>query len=104
MALIRCSECSNQVSSEAKTCPHCGFKLRKFKDSKFAKETKNGFNELLAKISIFGPLVLLLIFRKSINESNWGAVIGVIGIVGILVYVVIMAVVWIIGLLTNKKE
>ena len=25
MALITCPECSRQVSSQAKSCPHCGF-------------------------------------------------------------------------------
>ena len=27
MALIKCSECGKEVSSSAKTCPHCGMKL-----------------------------------------------------------------------------
>ncbi len=26
MALIKCSECGNEISSSAKTCPHCGLK------------------------------------------------------------------------------
>lgn len=29
MSLTKCKECENMVSSEAKTCPHCGVKLRK---------------------------------------------------------------------------
>lgn len=27
MALIKCSECGNQISSSAKNCPHCGIKI-----------------------------------------------------------------------------
>ena len=27
MALIKCKECGNEISSSAKTCPHCGIKL-----------------------------------------------------------------------------
>ncbi len=27
MALIRCPECKNVVSSEAVSCPHCGFPI-----------------------------------------------------------------------------
>ena len=27
MALIKCSECGKEVSSSAKTCPHCGIKI-----------------------------------------------------------------------------
>ncbi|SRR6266481_834909 len=29
MALINCTECGKEVSSEAKTCPHCGYKKSK---------------------------------------------------------------------------
>jgi uncharacterized membrane protein YvbJ len=28
MALIKCEECGNDVSSEAETCPHCGIKIK----------------------------------------------------------------------------
>lgn len=27
MALIKCSECKKEISSTAKVCPHCGFKM-----------------------------------------------------------------------------
>lgn len=29
MALVKCSECGKDVSSEVRTCPHCGFEIRK---------------------------------------------------------------------------
>ncbi|MGN1066885.1 MAG: zinc ribbon domain-containing protein [Candidatus Fimimonas sp.] len=29
MALTTCPECNNSVSTEAKTCPHCGYPLKK---------------------------------------------------------------------------
>lgn len=29
MAVIKCKECGNDCSSEAKRCPHCGIKVRK---------------------------------------------------------------------------
>jgi hypothetical protein len=29
MALIKCKECSKEISSEAATCPHCGVKVKK---------------------------------------------------------------------------
>lgn len=28
MALIKCPECKNKLSTNAVTCPHCGFPLR----------------------------------------------------------------------------
>lgn len=33
MALIKCKECGNEVSSEAKKCPNCGFPLKSKKKS-----------------------------------------------------------------------
>ena len=30
MALKNCKECGQEVSSEAKVCPHCGKRLRKW--------------------------------------------------------------------------
>ncbi len=33
MALIKCPECNREVSSDAKTCPHCGKDLSKSKKS-----------------------------------------------------------------------
>lgn len=28
MAIVNCKECKKEISSEAKTCPHCGFKVK----------------------------------------------------------------------------
>lgn len=28
MALVNCKECKKEISSEAKICPHCGFKVK----------------------------------------------------------------------------
>lgn len=30
MALVKCSECQNEISSKAKTCPHCGYSHSKY--------------------------------------------------------------------------
>lgn len=30
MALMNCPECNNEVSDTARTCPHCGYHLKKF--------------------------------------------------------------------------
>ena len=34
MALIRCPECGGSISTEAKSCPHCGFPLNKISYTK----------------------------------------------------------------------
>lgn len=32
MALIKCEECDKEISDTVKTCPHCGYKLKKSKN------------------------------------------------------------------------
>lgn len=39
MALIKCKECNKEVSDTAKTCPHCGYKLKSFKLNLKVKNT-----------------------------------------------------------------
>ena len=41
MALIKCSECGKEVSSSAKTCPHCGMKLSFKKCPECGKKLKD---------------------------------------------------------------
>ncbi len=55
MALIKCRECGNDVSSEAKTCPKCGIPI---KPSYFKKSL------------IFGGLIVLLVGLWGILSSN----------------------------------
>ena len=40
MALIKCSECGKEVSSSAKTCPHCGIKINFKKCPECGKKLK----------------------------------------------------------------
>lgn len=51
MALIECKECKKQVSSDAKTCPHCGVTINK---------ARNWFWEIIkwAVILFFGIMVI----------------------------------------------
>lgn len=30
MTLIKCPECNTAVSNTAKTCPHCGYNIKKY--------------------------------------------------------------------------
>lgn len=40
MALIKCPECSKEISSSAKTCPHCGIKVEKITCPECGKKLK----------------------------------------------------------------
>lgn len=53
MALVQCKECKGEVSSSAKTCPHCGKKL---KMGWFAK-LLIGVVALVAAFLIFGAMI-----------------------------------------------
>lgn len=50
MALIKCHECKNSVSSKAPTCPHCGYKIAMGSASK---------GIILAMIIVFGFIGVL---------------------------------------------
>ena len=52
MSLKKCKECGQQISSEAKTCPHCGAKKRR------SAEEQSGHNLCLFVI-VFGGLALI---------------------------------------------
>lgn len=40
MALIKCSECGKEISSDAKSCPHCGKPLPRPKGKPFYKSVR----------------------------------------------------------------
>lgn len=44
MALIKCKECGNDVSSSAKTCPHCGIEINNIPEKSFCPECGNKVN------------------------------------------------------------
>lgn len=66
MALIKCKECGNEVSSEAKKCPNCGFPLK-------SKKKSGCLTLIIAIVLIIGFIGLYekTIGHKSIfNEKN----------------------------------
>jgi hypothetical protein len=64
MALIECKECKKEVSSEAKTCPNCGFDLQKETNKK-----KSNIGCIVA-IVLIGIIFLIIQLSPSSNESN----------------------------------
>lgn len=61
MALITCPECKKEISDTAKTCPNCGYKIKKTE-----KWKKIGRNLLKSGIII----EVLLIIYSGVTESN----------------------------------
>lgn len=56
MVLIKCKECNHQISSQAKTCPNCGYQIRK----EAFGSTKSALGGCL-KFVIIVPVVFILI-------------------------------------------
>jgi hypothetical protein len=59
MPLMRCPECREQVSSQAISCPHCGYPI----------EGEDDGDARLSRISILAILVFLLAIM-----ATWGTI------------------------------
>ena len=63
MSMIECPECKKEISSEAISCPHCGYPLRPTKI-----EIKSTYNGGLGVVTfIFAILTVLMIFTGGIS-------------------------------------
>lgn len=56
MALIKCAECGKEISDSAKTCIHCGYKLKKKKEKKIKLSTTTIYT-----ISFIGVILIFII-------------------------------------------
>ena len=87
MALLNCPECKKEISSEAETCPHCGFSSKNAMvhaaKHKEAKETANRNKGCaIGCLSVIGLIVIIGVIKsispaqkkpettESINEKN----------------------------------
>jgi len=71
MALINCPECKKEVSSLAKTCPHCGFQLIEDEVQRTniqSKKTKNKSGCL--NWFIIGAVLLIIIYSIGSNGDD----------------------------------
>ena len=73
MALIKCTECNQEISDSAETCPHCGMKT--IHGQKVAQEKKLAIS-LLSAVGFFILGNVLFIsgssFIKEYTSSYWG--------------------------------
>lgn len=81
MAMIKCPECSSEVSDSALKCPSCGVQLRKLKRGFFGKLVKwgfIGFNILMViwLFSYWSSLGDYLASTSSSDAEKTGAAIG----------------------------
>lgn len=89
MALIKCPECSHEVSNTAKTCPNCGYAISEMQP--FEKKTTNLSAPFLSKedkkkaiLEIIGGLVLV-IFGIPFVAVIIGIIVDIIGVISIFI-------------------
>ena len=73
MALIKCPECSNEISDQADVCPKCGYELRtKNKITSFIDHDKKSWNSnyLLIILVVLVGGYFLFFNNQSTNNSN----------------------------------
>lgn len=99
MSLIKCSECIQDVSDQAPSCPHCGyvFKKEEIKNSVVIKQVPNiNINRIektskdwkFVKIISILVLVLGVAFSFTSNDviSNAGFILVALGIILFIFY------------------
>lgn len=90
MALVKCPECSSEVSEMSVTCPKCGYPIRKDVVSIEDSGSNFGFAVLGFFIPIVG-LVLYLVWNKEkpgkAKSAGKGALVSVI--LWVLFYVLV---------------
>ena len=74
MALVKCPECSAEMSNDALACPRCG------------KPNKKAVNKRMDSKQAAGCLLMLLSLALGGFDSTVGVIIFVVGLVLFLVY------------------
>lgn len=67
MALFKCPECGNEISTTAKSCPRCGYQIRPDEPQKSKENTSTGTALLYLVIAI---LCLILTYYSSSNFTH----------------------------------
>jgi len=71
MALIKCDECKKQVSSKAKSCPHCGNPMNVEKPKKICKncQTENDMDSTFCEGC--GKSLIEKTVKKEVEKLKW---------------------------------
>lgn len=72
MALIKCPECGNSISTDAETCIHCGYGIKKAADEARKQEyyASDSWKNLKRTILLSVAAILIIIIAVSCNNAN----------------------------------
>ena len=68
MALIKCKECGNEISSKAETCPKCGLRLKGSPKSNSGSGCIVGLGKLIG--GLIGGAIVLVIAISLLSNQN----------------------------------
>lgn len=80
--LVKCPECKKEVSSDAKSCPNCGYSISAVTIEKTSKSIKFLYVVFFLMLVVSVPFCVA---SKSSTGSTFGVVIFVISLLGFLV-------------------
>lgn len=70
MALIKCPECGNNISSKADSCPNCGFEMSGKEIQKNQNKSHNFFNKNSKFIIVIAIVLLAFLLFSPNNDKN----------------------------------
>lgn len=76
MAIIKCPECGQQMSDNAKTCPHCGYQYKQEKQKAYRKQIYKSKPFIAFALILLGAIITISVIvfqdyqRKAENERQ----------------------------------
>lgn len=89
MALIKCPECENMISENAKACPKCGVTIKSKKEKEIVLAESELDNFFINLVMIFfiglgGIIFIVLLMRYNAMEENSGSLANYTFILGLI--------------------
>jgi len=103
MALIKCPECNAEISSNAESCPKCGYPIAGGGSTQAhggkiqtVEQTSKRYKlqQLLSSLLIIGSIIVLTVAHSG-SEPSEAAAFGVLGlVVGFIWFIVVRFMTW----------
>lgn len=68
MAIIRCKECQNEISDQAKVCPNCGAPTETFKQ---IKENNHKAFSIIVGVILIVTIIVFFIYKILTNQPSY---------------------------------